>query len=496
MRLWLFGIAGLALVAASADPLFFIDTQAEAQVPQSISARDKADGAKAHPQLLAEFGGLYEGEQATYVTRIGQSVAAQSGLANSPKEFTISLLNSPVNNAFAIPGGYVYITRQLMALMNNEAELASVLGHEVGHVAARHSAKRNSRATRAGLGAVLATVLGGVLLGDSGARLGQELGSAIAQRYVLSYSRAQEYEADDLGVIYLTRAGYDPIAASTMLASLAAQTSLDTRRAGKSDKPLPEWASTHPDPGSRVVRARQKAATMTPNARTVNRDAFVAMLGGMLYDDDPDQGLVDGNLFRHPELRLSFSAPAGFVLNNAPDAVTITGAGGKAQFSGARYDGDMDAYVRRVLRDIGGEQSTLGNSIVRRTSVNGLPVAYAVARASTNSGWVDVTVYAYEFGPKTAYHMVSMTPVSSQVFRPLFDSVRRLSDAEVAAIRPRRIEIVTVRANDTIQSLSARMAYADYQQERFRVLNGLAENEPLRVGQKVKIVTLARAKIG
>jgi predicted Zn-dependent protease len=473
-----------------------LGAQAEAQVPQSISARDKADGAKAHPQLLAEFGGLYEGPQAAYVTRIGQSVAAQSGLANSPQEFTISLLNSPVNNAFAIPGGYVYVTRQLMALMNNEAELASVLGHEVGHVAALHSAKRNSRATRAGLGAVLATVLGGVLLGESGARLGQELGSAIAQRYVLSYSRTQEYEADDLGVVYLTRAGYDPMAASTMLASLAAQTSLDTRRAGKSEKALPEWASTHPDPGSRVIRARQKAATMMPNARTLNRDVFVAMLDGMLYDDDPNQGLVEGSLFRHPELHLSFTAPTGFILNNAPDAVTITGTGGKAQFSGGRYDGDLDAYVRRILLDIGGSQNPLGGSLIRRTRVNGLSVAYAVTRASTNSGWVDVTVYAYEFGPKSAYHIVSMTPVGSSVFQPLFNSVRRLSDAEVAAIRPRRIEIVAVGASDTIQSMASRMAYADYQQERFRVLNGLAENEPLRVGQKVKIVTLARAKTG
>ncbi len=496
MRMWLFGIAGLALAATSAGSISFMHTQAEAQVPQSISARDKADGAKAHPQLLAEFGGLYEGPQAAYVTRIGQSVAAQSGLANTPQEFTISLLNSPVSNAFAIPGGYVYITRQLMALMNNEAELASVLGHEVGHVAARHSAKRNSRATRAGLGAVLATVLGGVLLGDSGARLGQELGSAIAQRYVLSYSRAQEYEADDLGVLYLTRAGYDPMSASTMLASLAAQTSLDTRRAGKSEKPLPEWTSTHPDPASRVIRARQKAATMAPNARTLNRDAFVAMLDGMLYDDDPQQGLVEGSLFRHPDLKLSFTAPAGFLLNNAPDAVSITGTGGKAQFSGNKFEGDLDAYVRRVLQDVGVRQNPFGEAAIRRTSINGLPVAYALARASTNSGWVDVTVYAYEFGPKSAYHIVAMTPVGSTVFRPLFDSVRRLSDADAAAVLPRRIEIVTVRASDTIQSLASRMAYSDYQQERFRVLNGLAENEPLRVGQKVKIVTLARAKTG
>ncbi len=489
MKTWLYGAACLALAAAACTTSTTAQ-QPGVAAPQSISARDKAEGAKAHPQLLEEFGGLYEGPQSAYVTRVGRGVAAQSGLAAAPNEFTISLLNSPVNNAFAIPGGYVYVTRQLMVLMNNEAELASVLGHEVGHIAARHSQKRNAKASRAGLGAILATVLGGVLLGDNGARLGQQLGSALAQRYVLSYSRAQEYEADDLGITYLARSGYEPLAASTMLASLASQTALDARRDGRNDKALPEWASTHPDPASRVVRARQKASQMVAQGRQTNREAFLQMLDGIIYDDDPQQGIVEGRSFQHPGLRLAFTAPSGYVMSNGSKAVSINGAGGQAQFSAGPYQGDLDAYLGRVFRSVGG-QTQLAYSAPRRTAVNGLPTSYAIARANTSSGPVDVTVFAYEFGPTQAYHLVAITRAGAAPFEGLFQSVRRLSAEEAGNIRPRRIAITTVKAGDTVASLATKMAYTDYQIERFRVLNGLAEAEGLRPGQKVKLVTFA-----
>ena len=488
MKKWVLVGSAFAMMMAQDISAQSVAKNTGATVPQAMSAKDKATGAKAHPELLAEFGGLYEGPQAAYVTTVGRRIASQSGLANQPTEFTISLLNSPVNNAFAIPGGYVYVTRQLMALMNNEAELASVLGHEVGHVAARHSQKRNDRATRAGLGAVLATVLGGVLLGGDGAKLGQQLGGAIAQRYVLSYSRAQEYEADDLGVTYLARSGYDPVASSTMLASLAAQTSLDSRRAGKSDNALPEWASTHPDPASRVTRSRQKAMATVATGKTTNRDTFLQMLDGMLYDDDPKQGVVEGSSFRHPELKLGFDAPSGFVLNNGTQAVSITGTGGQAQFSGGPFDGNLDTYIGNVFKAVGGNQTQVNYGTVRRTAINGLDVGYVTAQANTQSGQVDVTVYAYVFGPSSAYHIVAINPVGASTFNSLFQSVRRLNATEVAAIKPRRIDVVSVKSTDTVRSLSDRMAYPDYKLERFRVLNGLGADEGLKPGQKVKIV--------
>lgn len=487
MKKWV--LAGSAAVVLAAQGFA---SQSEAKkssvaVPQSMSAKDKATGAKAHPELLSEFGGLYEGQQAAYVTTIGRKVASQSGLANQPSEFTISLLNSPVNNAFAIPGGYVYITRQLMALMNSEAELASVLGHEVGHVAARHSQKRNSRATQAGIGAVLATVLGGVLLGGDGAKLGQQLGGAIAQRYVLSYSRAQEYEADDLGVTYLTKSGYDPVASSTMLASLAAQTSLDSRRGGRSENSLPEWASTHPDPASRVTRARQKALAAGAKGKASNRDNFLQMLDGVLYDDDPKQGVVEGSSFRHPELKLGFNAPSGYVMTNGAQAVSVSGTGGQAQFSGGAFDGNLETYIGNVFKAVGGSQSQMDYGSVRRTTINGLDAGYASARATTRSGQVDVTVYAYVFGPSTAYHIVAINPVGSRTFDAMFQSVRRLSTAEAGAIKPRRIDVITVKSGDSVKSLADRMAYPDYRMERFQVLNGLGANDVLKPGQKVKI---------
>lgn len=475
----LVAIAAVSIGAAKPDRL---------PAPQAISASDRSTGAKAHPQLLQEFGGLYQGPQMAYVTRIGQRIAVQSGLSNAQSDFTISLLNSPVNNAFAVPGGYVYITRQLLALMNNEAELASVMGHEVGHVAARHAQKRNERSTIGGLGTILATVLGAAVAGSDGARLGQQLGGSIAQGLVLRYSRSQEYQADDLGIAYLGRAGYDPLAASSMLASLAAQTALDARVQGKGERSLPEWASTHPDPASRVARASQKARLTASATRTTNRDAFLAAIDGMMYDDDPRQGVIDGGTFRHPDLRLAFSAPPGFAMSNTPQAVIVSGSSAQAQFTSAGYRGDLSAYIDAVFRALGG-QNRIDYGRISPRRINGLNAASASARANTQSGPVEVTVFAYEFGPDSAFHFVGITPLSApQVLDPLYASVRRLSPSEVSAIRPRRVDIVTVRAGDNVGSLAARMAYADNREIRFRTLNGLSSSAIVRPGQKVKIV--------
>lgn len=480
-RYWIIGVALLAINAKPKDSL---------PVAQPMTASDKAIGAKAHSEILAQFGGLYtQGKQADYVRGVGQKIASQSGLSNTKGDFTVSLLNSSVNNAFALPGGYVYVTRQLLGLMNDEAELASVMGHEVGHVAARHSKKRQNRATIGGIGAIAATVLGSVLGGEQGAKLGQSLGGTLAQGWVMSFSRAQEYQADDLGVSYLARGGYDPIAASSMLASLAAQSSLEAKIQGRGDQKSPNWASTHPDPASRVTRAAQRATVSAPTGKLRNRDAFLSAIDGMMYDDDPHQGMVDGQEFRHPDLKLGFTAPAGFALSNGSDAVTISGSTGQAQFSGAKYDGNLESYVASVFKTVGGE-TVLNFGKVQRTTINGLGAAYASATANAASGPVVVTVYAYEFAPDTAYHLFSITPsASGRVFDSLFASVRRLSASEAAAVKPRSVRVVSVSKGDTIASLATRMAYRDFRTERFLTLNALAANAVLKPGQKVKIIT-------
>lgn len=490
-RTWLLAGMGAGLIVAGAAPMVVQGQQRAIRTTSSISAQDKASGAKQHPELLKEFGGAYAGPQARYVETVGRRIAVQSGLSNAQGDFTVTLLNSPVNNAFAIPGGYVYVTRQLMALMNDEAELAGVLGHEVGHVAAQHGQRRQQAAQRNAIGGALLQVLTGALLGDSGLGgvLQQGIGSG-TQLLTLKFSRSQEYEADDLGIRYLASAGYDPRALSSMLASLAAQTDLDGRVSGDA-RSMPEWASTHPDPGARVTRAAQNAARSGSTSTLRNRDAFLAAVDGVLYGDDPKQGVIDGSRFRHPDLRLAFTAPSGFGMENGSDAVSVTGSGGQAQFSAMPYSGNLAAYIDSVFARLAGDKGAPPAGEVQRTTVNGLPAAWRTVRANSKSGQIDATVFAYDFGGGKAYHFLLLTPAGKGLgpFDPMVRSVQRLSAQEAAAIKPRRVSVVTVKAGDTVQSLSRRMAYGDYPLDRFLVINALTQKSVLRPGDRVKLVT-------
>lgn len=456
----------------------------------SISQADKEAGAKAHPELMQEFGGAYQGPQSAYATSVGRKIASQSSLSSVQSDFTVTLLNSSVNNAFAIPGGYVYITRQLMALCNDEAEMAGVLGHEVGHVAAMHSQRRQSAATRNAVGGALLQILTGAVLGNSGigGLLQQGIGTG-AQLLTLKFSRSQEYEADDLGIRYLAKSGYDPRALSSMLASLAAQSALDQRLAGSANS-VPEWASTHPDPASRVQRALQKANETGSTSSLRNRDAFLTAVNGVLYDDDPRQGVINGSQFIHPDLKIAFTAPNGYSMVNGTAAVTVSGSGGQAQFSGAAYSGNLDTYVTAVFRALAKNDSFTPQSI-QRGAAGGMNTAYATTRANGQSGQVDVSVIAYELDPKQAFHFVMITP-AGQGFGPfstMTQSFRRISAQEASAVKPRRVAVVTVKSGDTLASLSGRMAYSDYKMERFLTLNALKASSTLTPGQKVKIVT-------
>ncbi len=477
LALALSGCLGGGAVPSASTPI----TQSEAQI-----------GAENHPKLLAEFGGAMTGSQAQYVEQVGKNIAFQSGLGNARDSFTVSLVNSSVNNAFAIPGGYVYSTRQLVSLMNNEAELAGVLGHEVAHVAARHSQRRQARAQRNSILGTIGAVASGVLLGDTG--LGEQVGKTLlqgSQMLTLKFSRSQELEADDLGIEYLQKAGYDPRAMGTVLASLAAQNSLDAQLQGRDNATVPQWASTHPDPASRVRSALAKAEPLG-TGRT-NRDTFLAQIDGIVYGDDPKQGVIEGSQFIHPELRLAFTAPSGFYMVNGSSAVSVNGQSGKAQMTLAPFNGNLDSYVRQQFTALSSEQQTVSPAEIRRTTVNGIPAALGTARVNNGQSQVDVVVFAYEFSKDRAYHFTAITPAGgSSTFTPMFNSMRRVGDSEAATVIPRRVDVVTVRRGDTVQSLANRMAYDNGKVERFRVLNALGSNSNLLEGQKVKIVVKGR----
>ncbi len=448
-------------------------------------------GAQYHPQFLAEFGGAMTGTHAQYVEQVGKNIAVQSGLGNARESFTVSLLNSPVHNAFAVPGGYIYTTRQLVTLMNNEAELAAVLGHEVGHVAARHSQRRQRAATKNSLLGGGLAILSGLLLGDSG--LGQTVSRGLlqgSQLLTLKFSRKQELEADDLGIQYLSRAGYERRAMGTVLASLAAQNALDARLSGRNAS-VPEWASTHPDPASRVQSALTKAGAASGGVN--NRDTFLTRIDGLLYGDDPAQGIIEGSTFIHPELRLAFTAPQGFYMVNGTRAVTVQGQGGQAEMTMAAYNGNLDTYVRQQFTALGGQNASLAPQQMERTTVNGLPAVYGTARVNNGQSQVDVVVFAYEFARDRAFHFRVIAPAGrAGTFNPMFQSMRRITPSEAGGVVPKMLQVVTVGRGDTVASLAQRMAYPSAQEERFRVLNALSGSATLTPGQKVKLVVRAR----
>ena len=476
-------IAATALAAGASTGTA---SPAMSQPANAISASDRQQGARANPGLLAEYGGKYDAPQAAYAEQVGRRVAVQSGLSNAQSDFTVTLLNSPVENAFAIPGGYLYVTRQLLALMNSEAELGAVLGHEVGHVAARHSAGRQRTST---IGSLLAGVVGA--LAGNGA-IGQLLGGAAqtgAQLYTLKYGRDQEYAADSLGVQYVMRAGYTPYALAGMLTSLNAETMLEARIAGRAANATPAWASTHPNGAERIARARAIAQQSGQSDTSAAQDtAFLRRLDGMLYDADPQQGVVDGQMFRHPALRFRFTAPAGYRIDNASGAVSVIGQGGQAQLKSAAMTSDLAGFLTTQFRALGA--GTIAADAIRSGTANGVAFAYQTVRASANNQSVDASIVAYRFPANTLYFTI-LTSAGSGLgpFAPLVQSMAPLSASEAVPVKAKRIRIVTVKPGDTIDGLARQMAYPDFQRDRFVTLNGLAANAPLQPGMLVKVVT-------
>lgn len=447
-------------------------------------------GTREHPKIVKEFGGAY-GDAALndYVRRIGQSLARVSELPNLT--FTFTVLNDPKINAFALPGGYVYITRGLLALADNEAEMAGVLAHEIGHITARHTAQRYSQAMAANIGLTILGVLGQA----AGAPVGTgDLIAFGAQAALQSYSREQELEADMLGVRYMTRAGYSPQGMVSFFDKLDAHTRLEAAIAGNPTA-ADQFSimSTHPRTADRIEQAIQLArVSAVPNPR-FERDTFLWRIDGMAFGDDPKQGIRRGREFVHPELGFRFVVPPGFSLFNSPKQVVARGP----ERSLVIFDMEAEAKARNagplttyLANDWGGRLSLRS---VERITINGLDAATGQARIQTRNGAMDVRLIAIRERAERLYRMIFVTPPSltgplaTELQRTTY-SFRRLTREEASAIRPLRIKIVTVQQGDTPQSLASRMPFETYRLEWFQVLNDLKRGQPLVPGVKVKTV--------
>jgi predicted Zn-dependent protease len=454
-----------------------------------------AEARKDHASVVEEYGGAETGGRGAYVDQVGHKVAAFSGIANPAGAYRFTLLNSAVENAFSVPGGYIYVTRQLLVLMDDEAELAFALGHEVGHVAAGHAQQRE-RAEQQAVREQLPWIMLGSVFGGSFGNAIAGRGLLRAELKTLSFSRDQEYQADDLGLRYMVSAGYDPAGAAEILAALSRDSALQARVQGTDNRGLPEWASTHPLSENRLQRAlADSRATGRLGSGITNRSGFLERLDGELVDDDPAQGVIDGRTFTHPDLRIQFTVPVGYLMDNGSSAVSIAGSAGKAQFGGGRYNGTLENYIYAVVQQLSGDRQ-LPVPPPRRTVINGIPAAYTVTRARASSGAVDLTVVAYQWGSDTVYYFVTLTSAGTGMgpFASMANSLRKISPTEAAAIRPRVVDVVTVKPGDSVRSLSSRMAYRDFQQERFLSLNNLAPGAPLAPGQRVKIIAYAERR--
>ncbi|HEV2594257.1 MAG TPA: M48 family metalloprotease [Sphingomicrobium sp.] len=467
----LLAAAALALTPAAAQRLHYLNPQ------------DVAEAQRENAALVQDLGGRETGRRAAYVDAVGHRVAAYSGIANPGQELHFTTLNSAVENAFSIPGGYVYVTRQLMVLMSDESQLAFALGHEVGHIAANHAHIREQYAERSTLG-----IFGQIVRAIFGPGAADILQARSALDF-LSFSREQEYEADTLGLKYMVAAGYDPAGAAGVLAALSRESALEARVQGRSNRQTPEWASTHPLSENRLQRALAEAqATGRLGQGSRGRDTYLSELEGTFVDDDPAQGVIEGPTFTHPDLKIQFRVPQGYLMSNGTDAVTISGSAGKAQFR--QGPADLDQAIAFAYRLLTGGQRQIEYPLPRRLVINGMQAAATSARVETNSTLLDASVVAYRWDPRRVYYFVMLTPGGYGIspFVPMINSLRRITPAEASAIRPRVIHIETIRPGDTLRSLSNKMAYPSFRLERFLSLNGLAANSTLVPGEKVKLV--------
>ena len=429
-----------------------------------------------HNRILASYGGVYQNArlQRMIEATVNRLVAASE---RPDLKYHVTILNSPAINAFALPNGQLYVTRGLIALANDKAELASVLAHEMGHVIARHAAIREDQARQA---AIISHVVNDVL---SDPQVGA-LALAKSKLALASFSRAQEFEADGIGVSISARAGFDPYGASRMLADM--QRNADIKAGTTGEARSIDFLSNHPSTPDRIRNALANARQFSgPGAGERDHAQYLADLNGVVYGEDPSEGFVRGRRFLHSKLGFTFLAPPGFILDNTAQAVLgLKEGGGEAM--------RLDVVSVPAGQSLGeylksGWMENVDNQSIKEFTVSGFPAAAATA---SGKEW-SFRLFAVRFG-SDVYRFIfaakSMTPAAGRSFRESIDTFRRMSLAESRQIQPLRLKIVTVGSHDTVQQFARRMAVADRKLERFRVINGLGPHDRLKPGSKVKIV--------
>lgn len=452
------------------------------QNPQTVERLTRDDpraqlGAREHPRILATYGGEYRDQRTELL--LARIVGKLTVVSENPQQtYRITVLNSPAVNAFALPGGYLYITRGLLALANDSSEVAAVLSHEMAHVTANHGIERQRREEAE---AIASQVVSEVLSGDLAGR--QAL--ARGQLRLAAFSRNQELQADVIGVRMLGEAGYDPYAAARFLESMAAYGRF--RSPDANHDPQMDFLASHPSAPQRIELARRHARAFGPEGvGETDRDRYLDGISGLLFGDSPEEGYVRGRTFLHPLLRIHFEVPPDFEIDNTAEAVLATGPGDIA----IRFDGvqaDPGISLRDYMRS--GWVTGLDESSIRSVEIPS-KLETVTARATADRWQFDVTIVRVD---DRIYRFLTAAPRGSNALEPsasaLRESFRRLSAAEIMTVQPLRIRVVAARPGDTIASLSARMVGTERREELFRLINDLGPNDQIAAGYRVKLIT-------
>ena len=430
--------------------------------------------------------GLYEdADLQRYVEGVGMRLARSSQRPNLPWHFAV--VDEPAINAFALPGGYIYLTRGILPFLDSEAELAGVLGHEIGHVTARHSAQQYTKATSAGLGVTLLSIF------VPEARPFQNLTETALGVLFLKYGRDDELQADRLGVDYTARTGWDPTGVGGMLRTLARLDEANGSRRG-----VPNFLSTHPAPADRVQKvqayiAQAGARPVGTSGRPQTDEAeFLRRIDGMVFGDSPREGIVRGNAFLHPDLRLSISFPRGWEIQNSKSQV-MAKAPEQNQFMLLQLVPNASGSLEQVA------QATMANAGFRQVSgdraqLNGLDAYVGTYQGQMEGLGNVVTLAAHVVHDRKVYLFAGLAPPdgfrsAQREFADSIRSFRELSREEAANIRPNRVDVYTVRSGDTWDSIARRMGEAaGIKPSTLAIMNNYEPNQQPRPGDRIKIV--------
>ena len=466
-------LAALALVAVGGCSTNPATGQKELNLVSE--SQEIAVGMQAAQQTKAQIGPYQDSTWQSYVSALGVQLAARSERPQLPWAFTV--VDDPTVNAFALPGGFIFVTRGILTHMNSEAELAGVLGHEIGHVTARHSATQMSRAQLAQLGLGLGTVLR--------PDMAQYMGvlSTGLQLLFLKYTRDDETQADMLGFRYSLRGGYDPHAMLDLFSMLQGV------EAASGQERLPTWATTHPFPENRLAHTEQMldSAKVNYSALTWDREQYLRQLEGMVYGDDPRQGYFDGQAFYHPELKFQVVFPAGWRTNNGFSAVT-----GLAEKQDGLLQLELagpEAIATQLQTFLAQDSVTSGAT--SRAPINGLPAATAQFTARLNQGAVQGYIAFITYGGRNYRLMTLATAAQAAAYDPAMlawiRSFRPLTDPARINVKPARIHLVKLPRAMSLTTFNG--SYPSVVPiEQVALLNGVSSGEALPTGRLVKQV--------